>query len=93
MKRIIKLTESDLKRIVESVYEDMAEAESGGWVVDTNEVQEAYNLAVEKMGKETIDSAIIRAMSTNALADCLAYIFRMYDFREWDEYKSSREQN
>ena len=63
------------------------EAENGGWVVDDSEAQEAYNFAVDRMGKETVDTAIIRALSDKHLAEILAYIFRMYDFREWDEYK------
>jgi hypothetical protein len=30
-------------------------------------------------------------MGERALSECLAYIFRMNDFREWEEYKSSKE--
>lgn len=85
MKRVImRLTDKELHRIVkESVDRIVQEAESGGWVVDSSEAQEAYNLAVEYMGENTINKAIIRCLSNDALADCLAYIFRMYDFREW----------
>lgn len=84
MKKRYRLTESRLRGMIrEAVKNALNEGESGGWVVDSSEAEEAYNLAVERMGKETIDSAIIRAMSSEALADCLAYIFRMYDFREW----------
>jgi hypothetical protein len=73
------------------VRESLLEAENGGWVVDDSEAMEAYALAEEKLGKEEIDTAIIRAMSTHQLAEILAYIFRMYDFREWDEYKSNKD--
>lgn len=85
MKRI-RLTESDLHRIVkESVNRVINEAEDGGWVVETSEAQEAYNLAVQEMGEETINAAIVRSLGDETLAQCLAYIFRQYDFREWSD--------
>lgn len=83
-----ELDEGMIRRIVR---ESLLEAENGGWVIDDSEAMEAYAFAEEKMGKETIDTAIIRAMSTHQLADILAYIFRVYDFREWDEYKSNKD--
>ena len=84
MKNIIKLTEHDLRGIVENtVKKVLKEAENGGWVVDSSEAQEAYNLAVQEMGEDTINSAIIRVLSDETLAQCLAYIFRQYDFRQW----------
>ena len=84
MKNIIKLTEQDLRGIVENtVKKILKEAENGGWVVDSSEAQEAYNLAVQEMGEDTINSAIIRVLSDETLAQCLAYIFRQYDFRQW----------
>ena len=85
MKRI-RLTESDLHRIVkESVNRVINEAENGGWVVEASEAQEAYNLAVQEMGEETINAAIVRSLGDETLAQCLAYIFRQYDFREWGD--------
>lgn len=84
MKNIIKLTEQDLRGIVENtVKKILKEAEDGGWVVDSSEAQEAYNLAVQEMGEETINSAIVRCLGNETLAQCLAYIFRQYDFRQW----------
>lgn len=84
MKNIIKLTEQDLRGIVENtVKKVLKEAENGGWVVDTSEAQEAYDLAVQEMGEETINSAIVRCLGDETLAQCLAYIFRQYDFRQW----------
>ena len=84
MKRTIKLTEKELRQMIsESVKTQLNEAENYGWVVDESEVQEAYDMAVERFGKETIDDAIIKSMSDNELAESLAYIFRMYDFEEW----------
>ena len=74
----------NVNRIVkESIDRVVNEAENGGWKVDSSEAQEAYNLAVDYMGESTINKAIIRCLSSDALADCLAYIFRMYDFHEW----------
>ena len=93
MKNRIRITESDLHRIIkESVKSVMAEgknklneAENGGWVVEASEAQEAYNLAVQEMGEETINAAIVRSLGDETLAECLAYIFRQYDFREWSD--------
>lgn len=92
-RKTVRLTESDLHRIIkESVKKVMAEgknelneAEDGGWVVETSEAQEAYNLAVQEMGEETINAAIVRSLGDETLAKCLAYIFRQYDFREWSD--------
>ena len=84
MRRKIRLTETDIHNIVKrSVKKVLNEAENGGWVVDTSEAQEAYELAVQEMGEETINSAIVRSLGDEVLAECLAYIFRQYDFREW----------
>ena len=67
----------------ESVNRIIKEAENGGWVVDSSEAQEACNLAVQEIGEETINSVIVRCLGDETLAQCLAYIFRQYDFREW----------
>ena len=84
MKKLIRLTEKDLHRIVkESAKRVIKEAESGGWVVDSSEAQKAYELADKDMGEETINSAIVRSLGDEVLAQCLAYIFRQYDFRQW----------
>lgn len=82
---INNMNESKLKRIIRQTIN---EAVNGGWEVETSEAQEAYNLAVNILGKETIDDAIIRAMGDTQLAEILAYVFRMYDFTEWEEYKN-----
>ena len=82
----LKIKHNELRNLIrESVMEAIAEAESGGWVVDTNEAQEAYNLAAQTWGEEEINRQIVRAMGERALSECLAYIFRMNDFREWEE--------
>lgn len=86
MKKVIKLTEANLTNMIR---EAVVEAVNGGWVVDDNEARDAYEFAANTLGKETIDSAIIRAMPDKTLAEILAYIFRMYDFREWESYKQN----
>lgn len=64
---------------------EITAAESYGWVVENNEVDEAYDMACESFGKDYVDDAIIRTLSTDDIASSLAYLFRMWDFREWDE--------
>jgi len=81
---VVRLTEEQLMNLVkESVHTILSEAENGGWVVDTTEAQEAYNLAAQEMGEDDLNRAIVRCMGDEALAQCLAYIFRQYDFRQW----------
>ena len=79
------------KREDDMMDESVNEAESGVWVVDSSEAQEAYNLAVQEMGEDTINSAIVRNLGDEALAQCLAYIFRQYDFRQWQSRFDSQE--
>ena len=60
-------------------------AESYGWVVDENEAWEAYEFACDYFGKEELDDQIVSSLSVDELASSLAFIFRMNDFREWEE--------
>ena len=84
MKKTVKLTEQDLHKIVEETTKQiLKEAINGGWEVDSSEAQEAYEMAVNSFGEETINSAIVRSLGDETLSQCLAYIFRQYDFREW----------
>lgn len=62
------------------------EAESYGWVVEDYQAQEAYEFACDYFGEDELNSQIVSCISNEELASCLAYIFRMNDFREWDEY-------
>ena len=62
------------------------EAESYGWVVEDWQASEAYELVCDYFGEDYINKQIVDCMSNEELAECLAYIFRMNDFREWDEY-------
>ena len=64
-------------------------ANNYGWVVENWEAQDAYDLACEYFGEDEINRQIIQAMSSDELAECLAFIFRMNDFREWDDYKEN----
>lgn len=69
----------------------MNEAESYGWVVEDYEAQEAYNMFCEYMGEEYVDSAIVGILSDETLASSLAYLFRMHNFREWDDRNESND--
>lgn len=69
----------------------LKEAESYGWVVEDWQAQEAYEFACDAMGEDYVNEQIISCISNEELASCLAYIFRMNDFREWDEYLEERE--
>lgn len=92
MKKRIRLTESDLKNMVkESVKrivkqrKKLNEANSYGWVVESSEALDAYDFACEYFGQEKLNQDIVDTLSTDELAESLAFIFRMNDFREWDE--------
>ena len=63
-------------------------AESYGWVVEDWDAQEAYEFACDYFGEEDLNAQIVRAISNEELAACLAFIFRMNEFSEWEEYKN-----
>ena len=60
-------------------------AESYGWVVDSEEAWEAYDMACELIGKEEVNQAIVDSMGIDELAESLAFLFKEWDFTEWDE--------
>lgn len=95
MKRIIKVNEAQLRNIIKECVmaqtKKMNEAESYGWVVEDNDAHDAYDFACEYFGKETLDDQIVTALDSRELAECLAFIFRMNDFREWENYKNGTE--
>lgn len=97
MKKTITITESQLKEMVKNSLMEYSrhlnEAESEGWVVETDEAEEAYNLAVQEWGEEETNAMIIRCLGYTALSECLAYIFRMNDFRKWPEYQAKKEED
>lgn len=45
-----------------------------------------YEYAKEVMGESQLFNELTSAAGYDELAEDLAYIFRMYDFREWDKY-------
>jgi 16S rRNA C967 or C1407 C5-methylase (RsmB/RsmF family) len=80
----LRLTQEQFVRLVEeSVKRVINEAESEGWRVESTEAQDAYNFAVNYFGEEALNSAIVGCLGDETLAQCLAYIFRQYDFKEW----------
>lgn len=94
----IRINKDNLDRLisesVSSVVKEnrINEAESYGWEVPDELAEEAYELFCKYEGKENADSAIVKAMGQSAKAQILAYIFRMYDFREWQRYMEAREE-
>lgn len=87
------MNEKKLRNIIkENIRQMLNEAESGGWVVETDEAEKAYELAASAWGNDELNRAIVRAMSNETLAQILAYLFRMYDFREWKN-RDEREDN
>lgn len=81
MKKFIKASKNNNSTIKSN--KSVMAGESYGWVVDANEAQEAYDFACEYFGKEELDADIVSCLSSDELADNLAYIFRMNDFEEW----------
>lgn len=91
------LSESQIRGLIKECIKSamkqirpITEANDYGWEVDNNEAQEAYQFACDKIGQETINQEIVDSLGTEQLAECLAFIFRNYDFREWDEYKAEK---
>ena len=71
-----------------SVRRPVTAAESYGWVVEDWEAWDAYEFACEYFGEEDLNKQIVQAVDREELAACLAFIFRMNDFREWEEHKA-----
>ena len=67
-------------------------AESYGWVVEDWDAQEAYEFACDYFGEEDLNAQIVKAISNDELAACLAFIFRMNEFSEWEEYKNGADE-
>lgn len=70
-------------------------AESYGWVVDDWEAQEAYDFAIESgwWDEASLNADIVRAISQEELAACLAFIFRNNDFQEWNERNNDEDED
>ena len=63
-------------------------AESYGWEVPDDRAQEAYDFAIESgwWDEASLNEDIVRAISSDELAACLAFIFRNNDFQPWDDH-------
>lgn len=59
------------------------EGESYGWVVDSSEAWDAYDMACDYFGKDYIADQIASYIGTETLSEALAYIFRQHDFSQW----------
>jgi hypothetical protein len=66
-------------------------AESYGWVVDDSDAWDAYEFACDYFGEDELNKQIVGSMSSEELAACLAFIFRMNDFRAWEERNEDEE--
>ena len=56
--------------------------ESYGWIVNNEDAWDKLWLFVDAFGEKEALEALASAMGRDALSDNLAYIFRMYDFKE-----------
>ena len=56
--------------------------ESYGWIVNPEDAWDKLWLFVDAVGEKEALEALARAMGNSDLSDNLAYIFRMYDFKE-----------
>ena len=66
-----------MKKVIKS-------AESYGWVVNSSDANRALNMWIEAVGEEQAYKDIVDTLSSDAIAESLAYIFRMNDFSEWN---------
>ena len=82
--KITRLTERDLNKIVkESVNRIIKEAEDGGWVVDSSEAQEAYELAESLLGysnMEEISRAMVGTYMWEGNEDVMKEAFKILSF-------------
>lgn len=62
---------------------NLKEAENYGWVVNSDEAWDALDAFTEVYGAEYTLESLAKAMGDDELAENLAYIFRMHDFREF----------
>ena len=59
-------------------------AESYGWVVESSDASRALEMWIEAVGEEQAYKDVVDTLGSDELAEAMAYIFRMNDFREWD---------
>lgn len=56
--------------------------ESYGWYVDAGEAWDKLQLWIDTVGAEAALDDLAKAMGTDELSECLAFIFRNNDFKE-----------
>lgn len=88
--------ETALEEIARAMGTDVLE-ENLDWVIrqwgfaedveDMDDVWEKFEHAKEVMGADELYENLTQAAGHDELAEDLAFIFRQYDFREWDERK------
>ena len=89
-KQVIRISEKQLRQIVtESAKKYLNETESYGWTVETNEAEKAYDFMAGIIGEEELNAAIKRALGDEKLAEIMAYLLRMYNMQDWEEYRES----
>lgn len=64
-------------------------ANNYGWVVESRDAHKAYDFACEHFDIDDLNSQIVQSLSSDELAESLAYIFRMHDFREWEQFNKN----
>ena len=90
--------ETALEEIARAMGTDVLE-ENLDWVIrqwgfaedveDMDDVWEKFEYAKEVMGADELYENLTQAAGRDELAEDLAFIFRQYDFREWDERKGN----
>ena len=90
--------ETALEEIARAMGTDVLE-ENLDWVIrqwgfaedveDMDDVWEKFERAKEVMGADELYENLTQAAGHDELAEDLAFIFRQYDFREWDERKNN----
>lgn len=68
--------------------------ESYGWVVNPDDAWDKLQLWIDTVGAEAALDDIAKAMGTEELSSCLAFIFRNNDFKEGcSDFESEDEEN
>lgn len=90
--------ETALEEIARAMGTDVLE-ENLDWVIrqwgfaedveDMDDIWEKFEYAKEVMGTDELYENLTQAAGHDELAEDLAFIFRQYDFREWDERKGN----
>ena len=74
--------EFDTKEEAEKYCKSVKSGESYGWVVNPEDALDKLQLWIDTVGAEAALDDIAKAMGTEELSSCLAFIFRNNDFKE-----------